>query len=597
MFQISNPVPDLLPLRSKPIRLSPELHSTAAVTSVCKDTDTVDYSSQHPPADISIIETTGTAESIAATRAPTYNDIKPNVEIISLGCVDPSSISAHQSPKRSLKRSVSPTDAKTNTGNDTKISKYTHHEHNASKLMQQCAASSIIEVIKIERPMPSPHKLTTTVLPPLTISSVVTESLPPTLSSITTSTSSTTTTRKTIELKTVSPAPQQQKQPQQQPLTQLLSITPIPKEKSENLDIILTSDFLPENPIIADDIDEQIICSIVSENKMESSSSSSSNDVLPDAKQLSQLIMQQNNNDQDNTEHPPLLLKQEIPPPPPIKVENDKIDKPLSTYDDDELYNKLHLDATPPATSNTDLDTISIHHHHHTTNSGDSGASTSSTIGVNAIASDDQNIDTPPSLRMSGGDGSEYSNDPNSLSGGATTLENHTIDESKFDSNFTSNNETDSLTNFCTDDIKLENIYKIQNFEGVLQIQPNSLTLEQDRHHVVSMQQQQRRGGDEMMCNNGGGVGVGGDDSSNSTTALADCSGENSADTAVEELEPSIQNLEPIEDDPIEQKFTDAENYVLESGEISRDSGGMRFGKMKLLNLFILSFSVVFRSK
>lgn len=62
------------------------------------------------------------------------------------------------------------------------------------------------------------------------------------------------------------------------------------------------------------------------------------------------------------------------------------------------------------------------------------------------------------------------------------------------------------------------------------------------------------------------------DESSNSTTALADCSGDNSADTAVEELEPTIQNLELIEDE--EQKFNDAENYVLESGEISGDSGG-----------------------
>lgn len=69
------------------------------------------------------------------------------------------------------------------------------------------------------------------------------------------------------------------------------------------------------------------------------------------------------------------------------------------------------------------------------------------------------------------------------------------------------------------------------------------------------------------------------DDSSNSTAMLADCSGDNSADTAVEELEPTIQNLELLEDDPIEQKFTDAENYVLESGEISGDSAGKYLNK------------------
>lgn len=41
-----------------------------------------------------------------------------------------------------------------------------------------------------------------------------------------------------------------------------------------------------------------------------------------------------------------------------------------------------------------------------------------------------------------------------------------------------------------------------------------------------------------------------------------------------EELEPSIQNLVELMD-PIEQEeFNDAENYVLESGEISADSGG-----------------------
>lgn len=55
------------------------------------------------------------------------------------------------------------------------------------------------------------------------------------------------------------------------------------------------------------------------------------------------------------------------------------------------------------------------------------------------------------------------------------------------------------------------------------------------------------------------------------TTATLD----SNASDEVEALEPTIQNLDGlVEDDPIEQKFTDAENYVLESGEISADSGG-----------------------
>lgn len=56
------------------------------------------------------------------------------------------------------------------------------------------------------------------------------------------------------------------------------------------------------------------------------------------------------------------------------------------------------------------------------------------------------------------------------------------------------------------------------------------------------------------------------------TVALADCSGDNVASAPVEELEPTIQNLHSADDDPNEQKFTDAENYVLESGELSGDS-------------------------
>lgn len=132
----------------------------------------------------------------------------------------------------------------------------------------------------------------------------------------------------------------------------------------------------------------------------------------------------------------------------------------------------------------------------------------------------------------------------------------------------TSSIASDNLSTFCANDDKLDSIYKIQNFEGVLQIQPNSLTLQREQCELVSSMQIEEI--DEII----GEVNVPCDDSSDSNAPLVDCSGENSADTAVEELEPTIQNLEPMEDDPIEQKFTDAENYVLESGEISADSGG-----------------------
>lgn len=56
-----------------------------------------------------------------------------------------------------------------------------------------------------------------------------------------------------------------------------------------------------------------------------------------------------------------------------------------------------------------------------------------------------------------------------------------------------------------------------------------------------------------------------------SMTICDESSGDNSADTNVEELEPTIQNLE------LDQKFNDAQSYLIEqieSGEISSDGGG-----------------------
>lgn len=58
-----------------------------------------------------------------------------------------------------------------------------------------------------------------------------------------------------------------------------------------------------------------------------------------------------------------------------------------------------------------------------------------------------------------------------------------------------------------------------------------------------------------------------------SMTICDDSSGDNSADTNVEELEPTIQNLE------LDQKFNDAQSYLIdqiESGEISSDGGGLQ---------------------
>lgn len=488
---------------------------------------------------------------MATTRTPPYSDIKPNVEIISLGCVEPTTL-AHQSPKRALKRSVSPSDAKLNSATDTKISKFTH-ELNSSKLIRESNTSSIIEVIKIERPLPSPVKHD--VVP----NSMTSESL----SISTTTTISASPAIKLVPIELLPPSTQE--------------------DATANLDMLLTADLLTEQTIA--EIDQQISAMNCEAKVVTPIEPNNSVTIIatttPSATPSRPLTPQQQVSLATVVQKLP-ICETAID----LDLSNVKMEETLHIYDDD-LYNKLHLDEQ--RTTVAHLDTV--HHHHHTTNSGDSGASTSS-IGVNAVTSDDQNIDTPPSLRTSA-ECSEYSNDPNSLSGGATTMENVTIDDGKFDSNFTSN-ETDSLTSFCTDDIKLENIYKIQNFEGVLQIQPNSLTLEQD---VIGgtcgsgsvgggsgISSGLMCGGDEAASGGGGRnircVSIGGvaDDSSNSTTALADCSGENSADTAVEELEPSIQNLEPLEDDPIEQKFTDAENYVLESGEISRDSGGSYIG-------------------
>lgn len=74
-----------------------------------------------------------------------------------------------------------------------------------------------------------------------------------------------------------------------------------------------------------------------------------------------------------------------------------------------------------------------------------------------------------------------------------------------------------------------------------------------------------------------------------SLTICDESSGDNSADTAVEEIEPTIQNLE------LDQKFNDAESYLIESGEISGDGGGnaiVFFSATKFAYCFFLICSI-----
>lgn len=119
---------------------------------------------------------------------------------------------------------------------------------------------------------------------------------------------------------------------------------------------------------------------------------------------------------------------------------------------------------------------------------------------------------------------------------------------------------------------KLDHIFRLQNFEGALQIQPTGtmhLATEAATASEIITELLVKAESSDMV--DASGIGDTGDDSSSrSNIALTDCN-----EDGVEELEPSIQNLPGVvEDDPIEQKFTDAENYLLESGEISADSGG-----------------------
>lgn len=154
-------------------------------------------------------------------------------------------------------------------------------------------------------------------------------------------------------------------------------------------------------------------------------------------------------------------------------------------------------------------------------------------------------------------------NNASASSFAATTTITTTISTS-----FSANN----VTTVAAASEKLDRLFRLQNIEGVLQIQPSGTThLETAAAAASEMITELLVKAESSDMVDVGGIGDNVDDSSShSNVALTDCN-----EDGVEELEPSIQNLPGVvEDDPIEQKFTDAENYLLESGEISADSGG-----------------------
>lgn len=244
--------------------------------------------------------------------------------------------------------------------------------------------------------------------------------------------------------------------------------------------------------------------------------------------------------------------------------------------DEQQQHNHLELFTGSSDYSNEQIQETLLEQHNSNTLSI---ASQISVLSEKAIIKSEPSIDIIDSIEattsMSALDSLSI-NDYNSNTIGSNTVNFSTVNDEN------SGNCNDQITDHDTQDQEttpiLDNIYKLQNFEGVLQIQPNSLILEEEIQIYPHSEQHQLA--HQMIDEDGNHLIIGRsmticDDSNSSTVAImADCSGDNSADTAVEELEPTIQNLEPIEDDPIEQKFTDAENYVLESGEISGDSGG-----------------------
>lgn len=160
----------------------------------------------------------------------------------------------------------------------------------------------------------------------------------------------------------------------------------------------------------------------------------------------------------------------------------------------------------------------------------------------------------------------------------------HHFSSDQFDG-FVNVNSTDGMIDEMSDSCGGHNMLSPENtmkasiaidhcttsFEGVLQIQ--NRTIEQmEKDLAMSSQQSPHQMCDAMAIDDDGTNLIVGrsmtvcDESSDSTTALADCSGDNSADTAVEDLEPTIQNLDLMEGYP--EKFTDPDSYLIESAEI-----------------------------
>lgn len=134
---------------------------------------------------------------------------------------------------------------------------------------------------------------------------------------------------------------------------------------------------------------------------------------------------------------------------------------------------------------------------------------------------------------------------------------------------------------------KSELIYK--DFVGVFQMQPNSLIIQQQLNNVDKDEEIEKLSNDSTINRelnspteddinnqedlNDLDMNVTTDDS-NTQTEMGTCNtDENSADTdrGVEDIEPTIHSLPMDENDLLGEKFKDAENYVLESGEINSE--------------------------
>lgn len=218
----------------------------------------------------------------------------------------------------------------------------------------------------------------------------------------------------------------------------------------------------------------------------------------------------------------------------------------------------------------------------------------------------DQNLDdfsASASVSSSKDDSDEnYQPKDENSTNSETNLENF-VENLEAIRNCTKNLETNH--NFSNSELIHQN-----NFDGVLQNQNNEEILEQQPElqqideKPNNLMDEDHEEDPEILtgCKDDDGSSfvessvVTCDEGSNSTSNLVDdCSAENSVDTAVDDLEPSIQNI-PLEEDD-EQKLTDAENYVLESGEIEVQSTGEFFVFFNFLFLRVFFFLVFWLHK